>query len=645
MSYFNKVVPRILGGIGNQLFCYAAARRLAIVSGAELVIDAKSGFVRDHDYQRNYELDHFRIPCRKATASELLSPFPRVRRYLKRAANRRRSFDERTYVQQVGFEFEPRLLHFKPRRTVYLEGYWQSEDYFRDVEATIREDLRIIPPTDRSNVDMAASIRDGVSVAVHVRFFDAPGEGGKNNAPADYYARAVAMMETLVPTGHYFVFSDQPDAARALIPLADNRVTSVSHNRGDANAYADLWLMTQSMHFIIANSTFQLVGRMVGGAHAQDVRDRTRVCNAGRQDVVGFRSFVTGTLDQGMRMIYVGTLDTTPDRDSGWIDAFRDLGVSVLSYSSSPRTEFSGLLGRFFGRFHIGPANGLMQDNLIKLVEREKPDWIHFRLPVEFDRSTILEIKKRGVVCTHYFNDDPFSRLAPVGFHWKFRHAVAAYDGHFVYRLHNVESYLKAGAVHVEHCPPSYDPRRHFPVFPLPDEGGILADAAFVGHWENDWRVDCLDALVRNGFDVILKGGTWDRAIRGRAIGKLAPITHAFGEEYNRVYASVAAGLCFFSKINRDTWTRRALEIVAVGGLLVCERTDEAQSYFKDREEACFFSSIKELIEIVADLKAHPAKREKVRAAGYKKLLANRNTIDDRASQVVRYVRSIRNPS
>jgi hypothetical protein len=255
----NKIIPRIHGGMGNQLFCYAAARRLALVNDAELVIDDKSGFLRDHCYQRDYQLDNFRIPCRKATASELLKPFPRVRRYLKRAANRRRSFHERTYIQQEGFDFDVRLLEFKPRGTVYLEGYWQSEDYFKDVESTIRQDLQIIPPTDPINVDMAASIRERVSVAVHVRFFDAPGEG-VNNAPADYYSRAVAKMENLASTGHYFVFSDQPDAARVLLPLPNDRVTSVSHNRGDANAYADLWLMTQSRHFIIANSTFSWWG-------------------------------------------------------------------------------------------------------------------------------------------------------------------------------------------------------------------------------------------------------------------------------------------------------------------------------------------------------------------------------------------------
>jgi spore maturation protein CgeB len=220
---------------------------------------------------------------------------------------------------------------------------------------------------------------------------------------------------------------------------------------------------------------------------------------------------------------------------------------------------------------------------------------------------------------------------------------LAAYDGHFVFRSRNVDDFSKSGALHVEHCPPSYDPRRHFPVDGAPANDGFAADAAFVGHWEDDGRVECLDALVSSGYKVILRGGGWDRAIGDRAIARLAPITHAFGEEYNRIYSSVVAGLCFFSKINNDTWTRRALEIIAVGGLLVCERTREAETYFSDRDEAYFFSSADELVGIVSALKRDPSKREAVRAAGHRRLLAGSHTIDDRASQVVRFVRSILN--
>lgn len=260
----NKIISRIFGGIGNQLFCYAAARRLALVNGAELVIDEVSGFAYDKVYKQRYQLDHFSIPCRKATAAERMEPFSRVRRYLKRSYNRRRLFEERTYIQQEGIDFDPRLLQVRPRGTVYLEGYWQSEEYFKDVEETIRADLCIQPPTDGRNREMAARIRESLAVAVHVRFFDALNETFVNNTPGDYYARAVEKMETLVPGAHYFVFSDQPEAARARIPLPDARITCVSHNLGDENAWADLWLMNQCRHFIIANSTFSWWGAWLG---------------------------------------------------------------------------------------------------------------------------------------------------------------------------------------------------------------------------------------------------------------------------------------------------------------------------------------------------------------------------------------------
>ncbi len=255
-----KIITSIFGGLGNQLFCYAAARRLALVNNSELVIDDVSGFVNDKKYKRQSQIHHFHIPCRRATETERMEPFSRVRRVLMRKWNLLRTFDKRTYIQQEGIDFDPRLLHFKPLGTIYIEGYWQSEDYFKDVASTLREELQIKPPSDANNLEMAENIRGCKSVAVHVRFFDQPHISGVNSVPNDYYHRAVALMENLVPSAHYFIFSDKPEAARARIPLPDERCTMVAHNLGDEFAYADLWLMTKCEHFIIANSTFSWWG-------------------------------------------------------------------------------------------------------------------------------------------------------------------------------------------------------------------------------------------------------------------------------------------------------------------------------------------------------------------------------------------------
>lgn len=262
-----KILARIKGGLGNQLFCYAAARRLALVNSAELVIDAVTGFARDHQYKRKYALDHFHIPVRKATPVERLEPFERYRRGVKKWIARRKSFSERSYLEQESLEFDERLLTFKVSGCVYLDGFWQSEGYFKDVEQTIRADLRIVPPGDILNQRMAEEIRDSQAVALHVRWFDAPGSSAAHNVAADYYQRAIALAESKLQSPRYFLFSDNPEAARTKLTLPEGRVIFVCHNLDEENAYADLWLMSQCRHFITANSTFSWWGAWLGETH------------------------------------------------------------------------------------------------------------------------------------------------------------------------------------------------------------------------------------------------------------------------------------------------------------------------------------------------------------------------------------------
>ena len=261
----NKIITRIKGGLGNQLFCYAAARRLALANKAELVIDDVTGFARDAFYSRRYMLDHFSIPVRKAMAAERMEPFERYRRGVMKWLSRRKPFAERRYLEQEGIDFDARLLAVKVKGTLHLDGYWQSEGYFKDVEEIIREDLRIIPPKDTLNQRMAEEIRSSQAVALHVRWFDTPGSNSTHNVSVDYYQRAIALMESKIESPRYFLFSDDPEAAKSKLALPENRVTFLSHNRGEENAYADLWLMAQCRHFIIANSTFSWWGAWLGG--------------------------------------------------------------------------------------------------------------------------------------------------------------------------------------------------------------------------------------------------------------------------------------------------------------------------------------------------------------------------------------------
>ncbi len=258
------MVACIKGGIGNQLFSYAAARSLALKNNADLVIDAENGFKNDHYYKRTYQLDNFLIACPKASYLERLQPFPRLRKKLYRTYNQFFGFGKGKYIEQVGVDYDPRFLEIKFDGMVYIEGYWQSEKYFKNVEAVIRNDLIIKAPKDLKNQSMAAQIRSVNAVAIHLRFFDLSGDDSGNNVSKEYYLNAIKLIEELESDVHYFLFSNEPDEILKVLDLKNDNFTIVNHNLGDDLAYADLWLMSLCRHFIIANSTFSWWGAWLG---------------------------------------------------------------------------------------------------------------------------------------------------------------------------------------------------------------------------------------------------------------------------------------------------------------------------------------------------------------------------------------------
>ncbi len=259
----DKVIVRVKGGLGNQLFGYAAGRRLALVNHAELVIDDVTGFLRDHQYRRQYALDKFAIPARKAMPSERMEPFERYRRGLVKFINRHKRYNKRGYIEQEGIDFDSRLLEFKPKGTVYLDGYWQSENYFKDVKETIKHDLQIAPPMDQANQIMAERMQSCNAVSIHVRWYGDPQskrDTAENNMGRDYYLRAIDRITNKISDLHFFLFSDDPLSAKKMLALPESLITSVDLNRQDGMAYLDFWLMSFCKHFIIANSTFSWWG-------------------------------------------------------------------------------------------------------------------------------------------------------------------------------------------------------------------------------------------------------------------------------------------------------------------------------------------------------------------------------------------------
>jgi hypothetical protein len=248
------VIVRIIGGLGNQMFMYAAGRKLAHVLAVELKLDVK-GF---ETYKlRKYRLGSFNIQEKFASAEEvaaLIRPgfVERLRRTRRPAGTYIR------YIREKHFHFDPDILILKDG--VYLDGYWQSEKYFADVAGIIRQEFTVKTPQTDENKALARQMASCQSVCLSIRRGDYVTNPKTNQfhgtCDMEYYRACVSHLTRTVKEPHFFVFSDELQWARANLRLP-YPVTFVDHNRDRPNQpNQDMRLMSQCKHHIIANSTF-----------------------------------------------------------------------------------------------------------------------------------------------------------------------------------------------------------------------------------------------------------------------------------------------------------------------------------------------------------------------------------------------------
>jgi hypothetical protein len=214
------ITVRLRGGLGNQMFQYAYGRKVSLRDMAALKLD-KSLLQRRlrqiliGTTPREYELGEFNIKAE-----------------LTKRANKN-----------------------------YLDGFWQSEKYFKDIRNILLKDFTLKKKTPNF-LKIKKLIVEGNSVSVHIRRGDyvkrAVTRKYHGILDLSYYYEAVKLIGDKIKKIHIFVFSDDPVWVKENFKT-EYPVTYVSGNFRLTNP-EELILMSLSSHSIIANSSFSWWG-------------------------------------------------------------------------------------------------------------------------------------------------------------------------------------------------------------------------------------------------------------------------------------------------------------------------------------------------------------------------------------------------
>ena len=250
------IVARIEGGLGNQFFQYAFGTQLASLHGTELVLDLSSYASKP---EHGYLLDRFSITARELSADER-KRIPSRYRIGKRLFLPTFSFggSELRRLRERPFGFADKYMSAPDDS--YLVGYWQSECFFRDVTASIRNQFRPAVELSPESARIRERMLNSSSIAIHLRRGDyiTTQPMAARNLSLSYYRECVLRQLEHRSDSEAYVFSNDIPWCRENLKLPCP-VHFVEHTNNNT-AHEDMWLMTAAECLVIANSTFSWWG-------------------------------------------------------------------------------------------------------------------------------------------------------------------------------------------------------------------------------------------------------------------------------------------------------------------------------------------------------------------------------------------------
>ena len=252
-----SVTVRLLGGLGNQMFQYAAGLSLANRHDMQLKIDLTAF---DTYKTWPYQLDYLQVPqeiCVGKPVSRQVKSNSMLARFGRRVISRP-SVD--VYCEPH-FHFDEKLSNMGGQNVV-LEGYFQSPRYFEGVEDLLRKQYQL--NSDWSSIGQVWLDKiqaSPCSVALHVRrgdYLSIGASGTHSSLNLDYYRRSIDLIKKLLGQEvRFFLFSDDVEFMESA--FADLPSAQVVTSNQEA-PWEDMFLMAHCGHNIIANSSYSWWG-------------------------------------------------------------------------------------------------------------------------------------------------------------------------------------------------------------------------------------------------------------------------------------------------------------------------------------------------------------------------------------------------
>jgi len=248
------ITTKVVGGIGNQLFCYFAGYYLSKNLGLSLKVDVSD--IRNKRSIHDVSIEALDLPGFFYGRSS-----SNVSHYLSRFKNKIQAMlpilsNSRSYISPL-IGFDPHLDEIKTATSI--QGYFQSYKYFQ----LFVKDIGEIKLKDPSNwyLQMVESCKDSKFTALHVRRGDYRVHSDTYGLLSKgYYEEAIAYLRNRSDLHRLYVFSDDIQAAKEVLYLSAPSDTVWINPPKESNPVESLLLMSKAKSNIIANSTYSWWG-------------------------------------------------------------------------------------------------------------------------------------------------------------------------------------------------------------------------------------------------------------------------------------------------------------------------------------------------------------------------------------------------